>query len=51
MLTNASVVYKREKLTIENFLEKLNLSKYFDNFISNGFDDTNFLVSLYKSYN
>ena len=40
-----TVVFRDPKLTINKFLENINLSKYLLNFMSNGFDDACFLVS------
>jgi hypothetical protein len=40
-------IYKRVKMTTTLFLERLNLSKYLLNFMTNGFDDVNFLVSFF----
>ena len=39
-----TVLYRDTKLTVDQFLETINLSKYVLNFMSNGFDDACFLV-------
>lgn len=38
---------KIEKLALSQFLEKISLNKYLLNFVTNGFDNTDFLVKFF----